>query len=431
MINKFALPHYTRGRGLHVNVDPERGKPYPHFIGVDFDQLQLFGDAVFDFIYTDDNDLSGSFSQLEESARVIKTGGHLISASAIYQKLDPPYCLKTVDIEHKPSKKTAAVVRYGGFGDMLQTSSILPGLKRQGFHITMFTHTKAKDIVVNDPHIDDYFLVDKEQVPNEWLGDFWDYHRPRFDRFINLSESVEGSLLALEYRINYHWPKEARHKFMNHNYVQMSHWIAGVPFTKPETRFYPDDEEVKWAEDLKAQLQADPLIMWVVSGSSVHKVWPYMDNAIARILVTYPNAKVILAGDPDISAMGEIGWENEPRVICTCKDWEIRQSLTMAEYCDLVIGPETGVLNSVSMRDIQKIMFMSHSSPMNNGHDWKNTTLLTPEDCGCYPCHQLHYRFDTCSRDEETGTAECQAKIDLEPFWRALIRRLKGFRKAA
>ena len=40
--------------------------------------------------------------------------------------------------EPRPEKK-AAVVRYGAIGDMVQVSSIFPGLKDQGYHLTVYT----------------------------------------------------------------------------------------------------------------------------------------------------------------------------------------------------------------------------------------------------------------------------------------------------
>ena len=35
-------------------------------------------------------------------------------------------------------EKTAAVIRYGAFGDMAQTSSLFPALKEQGYHVTLY-----------------------------------------------------------------------------------------------------------------------------------------------------------------------------------------------------------------------------------------------------------------------------------------------------
>ena len=91
----------------------------------------------------------------------------------------------------KPAR-TCAIVRYGGFGDMLQASSIIPGLKDQGYHVTVFTTPRGFDIVKNDPNIDRFHLQDQDQVPNEELTAFWEVHTKKYDKFIQLSENGRG-----------------------------------------------------------------------------------------------------------------------------------------------------------------------------------------------------------------------------------------------
>ena len=43
--------------------------------------------------------------------------------------------------------KTAAVVRYGAYGDLLQCSTVLAGLKKQGYHVTLFCSPPGSDIM--------------------------------------------------------------------------------------------------------------------------------------------------------------------------------------------------------------------------------------------------------------------------------------------
>ena len=299
---------------------------------------------------------------------------------------------------------------------MIQMSSILPLLKKQGYYIIINTTPKGYKIVKEDPHIDEFLLQDTDQVPNEELGEYWDYLSKKYDKFINLSESVEATWLAMPGRMPYYWPSEVKDKYLNVNYMEFLHDLAGVPH-EYGGGFYPAEDEIKWAEDLKNRW--GKTIMWVLSGSSVHKTWPYMDHAIARILLEYPEYKIVLVGD-ELSKMLEAGWEKEKRVIKTCGKWDIRQALTFAQYCQIVIGPETGILNSVAFEpNIGKIIFLSHSSYINLTKHWYRTIALTPDGCDCYPCHQMHYGFSTCKRDAETGVADCQAKISLEKFWKA------------
>ena len=85
------------------------------------------------------------------------------------------------------------------------------------------------------------------------------------------------------------------------------------------------------------------------------KAWPWMDNLIARILLK-TDLKIVTTGG-EIERILEQGWDKESRVINRAGKWTVRQVLAFAEHCEMVIGPETGVLNAVSMLPMPKIVF--------------------------------------------------------------------------
>lgn len=449
----FAVP-YTRGAGAQVGW----GQPldYPHFIE--------FTDTLRElpFVYANwQGPLPDLDTHLSTWWQAIAVGGYLVlrvtlppeaicailepmggwdllendhdnqSVCMVFQKLAGAEqrlpCVQTV----RPLKR-ACVVRYGGFGDMLQVASILPQLKRQGFEVTVMTTPKGQDILRHDPHVDRWFIQDDDQVPNPELGAYWDFWRPRFDRWINLTMSMEGSLLVVPSDFRSHWPKEAIHAFCDHNYMEVTAKIAAVPFVAGSQKFYPSAAEVAWAVDELAPLDGKQVILWTLSGSSVHKVSPYTDNVIARVLSTYPDAHFILVGD-GLCQMLEIGWENESRVWRRSGQYSIRQTLTLAQEVDLVIGPETGVMLSVGMEPVHKVLMLSHSTKENLSKHWVNTTNLIPRS-PCYPCHKLHYGWGTCPTvqvDAQTKACACAADLDTDRIYKAVRDHLNALRQAA
>lgn len=323
---------------------------------------------------------------------------------------------------NKKPKKTACVVRYGGFGDQLQAANILPQLQREGYHVTFMTTPKGQDILREDPHIDSWFIQDDNQVPNHELPEFWKSQAKRFDRFINLSESVEGTLLALPGRANHAWPDSVRRKELGRNYLEWTAELAEVPYAS-ESRFYPSDPESAWAGGYLAEWKRDETpnalakppehftILWVLSGSSQHKFYPHMDAAITRILRDIPSARIIFSGDA-LCELLEFGWENEKRIKCESGHLSIRETLSLAQRVDLVIGPETGVLNGVAFENNAKVVLLSHSSEENLTKHWVNATAIMPFKTPCYPCHRLHYTREFCPEDMQTGASVCAASID-------------------
>lgn len=316
-------------------------------------------------------------------------------------------------------EKSVGVVRYGAFGDLIQTSAILAGFKSQGYHVTLYTSDPGFQAVKHDPNIDRVLLQGKDQVRNEELIEFWDNEAKKYDKWVNLSESVEGNWLAMPGRSNHRWPQHLRHKHLNVNYLQFMNELAGLPLKPENQRFHPTDAERVWAKQQRAKMHG-PVIVWSMAGSAVHKTWPYLDQVIARLMLASRNIQVVLVGGPEC-VMLESGWENEIRVHRRSGIWTIRESLAFLEFADLIIGPETGVLNAAAMLPIPKIITLSHSSLENLTRDWINTVSLQPASTDCYPCHQLHYGFEHCRKDETTGVAACQADISPDQLYESVL----------
>ena len=339
----------------------------------------------------------------------------------------------------KPAK-TACISRFGGFGDMLQMANLLPELKRQGYHVTINTTPQGQSIIQHDPHVDDWLIVDPDQVPNHELPEFWAALGRRFTKFIQLSESIEGTLLAIPGRANHAWPHAVRTVELNRNYLEWTAQLAELPYLS-EARFYPTDDEVGQANDLlRAQVQhrtllkhggptligvaSEPVfsIVWALAGSSMHKFMPHQDAVIARVMLEMPEAVVLFTGDQACQLL-ERGWESEARVVGLSGKQGIRDTLALAQLADCVVGPETGVLNAVAFEpDVAKVVFLSHSSHENLTKHWLNTQALAPVGQHCYPCHQLHHGSRFCDEDAATGAAMCQVRITPDRIYDAIAR---------
>lgn len=347
------------------------------------------------------------------------------------------YVFERLDREQKCShltavrpEKTVGVVRYGAFGDLMQASSVFSGLKKQGYHVTLFSSPPGSDVVAHDPNIDVHLLQDKDQVPNAALGDYWAYWARKFDKWVNLSESIEGSFLALPGRTQHAWPPAVRHKHMNFNYLQHQHELAGVP-DEIQMRFYATEEEREWARQERLRMGRQ-VLLWQLAGSSrMHKTYPYLDEIVARLMISYPEVDVVLTGGPECVEL-EAGWEKEPRVHCTSGKWSIRQTLAFLEECDVIVGAETGVLNAAACLPVPKIVFLSHSTRNNLTRDWTNTVSLCASHVECPgrgkneapACHMLHFNWDHCRKGEKKGVAVCMEEIHPATCWEAIQQAL-------
>ena len=335
------------------------------------------------------------------------------------------------DLGGKRPEKSVCVVRYGGYGDLIHASSVFPYFKEKGYYVTVNTTPRGVDVIRHDPNIDEIFLQETGQVANDDLGPYWKKLGSNFSKLVQFSESVERSLLAVPHDKEYDLDQKERHRIMNVDYFKRMHEIAGADLP-PRLCFYPTRLEKKWARRERQKMGlGNFVILWVLSGSSVHKVYTHTDSVVAELMISNPDARVVFVGE-QLCQLLEDPWHKEKRVYGRSGKWSIRQTLSFAYESDVIIGPETGVLNAFAFnKDIPKIMMLSHSSPVNIGGSWENTEVLTPYDCECYPCHKMHYGWKTCNRvkDERNGMlidgAKCQVNITKDRVYDAIVSAMK------
>jgi len=328
------------------------------------------------------------------------------------------------DFGGKRANKTVCIVRYGAFGDIIQASSLFPMFKKEGYRVCVNVSEAGEKLLKCNPHVDELIIQKSGQICNTRLDDYWAVMSQCFDKFVQLSESIERTLLLSPERIveskgekyrvaaseGYHLSKEEIHERCNVNYIEHTHKLAGVPF-EHNTVYYPSSSEKEWAKNARRKIKTKHVVMVTLSGSSVHKVWPWTDAMMASILKLRKDVSFVTVGD-QVCQILEVGWEKEPRVITRSGLWSIGKTLAFIDHCSAVVGPETGVLNAASTKPMHKTVLLSHSSEENLTKHWVNTTAITPADCPCYPCHKMHFGFSTCNRDETTGGALCAANID-------------------
>jgi ADP-heptose:LPS heptosyltransferase len=200
-------------------------------------------------------------------------------------------------------------------------------------------------------------------------------------------------------------------------------------------KFYPLQAEIALAEATKRAMQG-PVIFWSIHGSSCHKVYPWT-QVVVRWLAD-KKVHVILSGDKQQGVELQIGMMQALEnggcdmafVHPMAGKMDIREALTLASVADVVVGPETGVLNSVCMDDVKKVIMLSHSSHENLTKHWLNTLVLEPDNmrCPCFPCNRLHYGWEHCVQNAETKAAQCASSVAPEAVFGAIMTQL-GFLK--
>lgn len=328
-------------------------------------------------------------------------------------------------------KPWAALCRFGGVGDNLIASSVLPLLART-HSVEVFTQSPQGVLFENNPHIAKLTVYPEGHIPYEGAEQWQGWFRKMaagYDRFYHLSHSIETSVALVPGQTHYNWSPEARRWWCDKSYLQVAHEICGVPHTY-EPRFFPTDQETEVADGLKRDKMGTPLIGWSLSGSRLDKVYPYSAMAIARLLREIEGCHVMMVGaSPRESHMvvairehvqRENGSQDRLHAAVQLPDenkWPLRKSLAQIQTCDVMIGPDTGTMWAVASRPMPKIMLLSHASPRNITFGWVNTTTLHADRSRvqCWPCHRLIGNYDEdCTTSPDKAGAACIADIAVE-----------------
>jgi FkbM family methyltransferase len=337
----------------------------------------------------------------------------ILDPAAQWVEATKPRCLERC--APVAGQKTAAVLVSYAYGDAILASSVLPGLREQGYHVTVYCDGAGEEILRGDPNVDRMLWQPRQENTLGDIADWFVSDRAKYDRAVNLMEVLARNSIAWGPDVRFVWPDAARRAIFSWNYDELAHLVADVPHV-PAQRFYPSAEEIAWARSMRV-FSKRPVAVLSGAGSTAPKFWPYLEElAVALIEAGF---EVWILGD----LRGQTFAEREHlHAIGTA--WPIRQAMTWAQGADLVIGQETGLLNAVALEQMAKIVLLSHSTPTNLTKHWTNTAALHGRPA-CWPCHRLHSTFEYCHRDESTGAALCQAEISVDDVFEAIPLQLK------
>ena len=327
----------------------------------------------------------------------------------------------------KVTNRECLIIRYGALGDALWVTPALRELKKEGWHIVYNCTPYSAQVLQLNPYIDEWLLQGKDVIPNQDLPEYWADFEGQFEKVINFSGSVEGSLLKMEGSDEFDWPHNRRHKECNVNYMDKTMAVAGFPHQRyrgrlPELHFSEIEEMA--ARQFRENNKDRFIVVWSLSGSSIHKAYPWAPYVAGEIAKNHEKDALIVTVGGDECRM--IEWRN-PVTMPKAGALTIRQSMLLTKYADLVIGPETGVLNAASCFETPKIIFLSHSSEENLTKYWKNCTALHPESCKCHPCHRLIFT-DPCPKGKDKVAARCAENIRPETVYKAFLTEFKKWK---
>jgi hypothetical protein len=452
---RYRTAGYFNGRGIIFGADGEifphnatapkvfalytDPQPHPRVDVCDID-MEVCKDGAFDYVFVGRRflEIPSRLPEeiLQEAAKKLKVGGHLVvlfplnSTNTVFKVEDPTNITRTIgsfggwqakDFYEreghwlqiykkltgprgvKPAKprgaRRACIVRYGAMGDMIMLTPLIHALADDGYEVTLNITNYSSAVVNHNPYISNIIYQERNAIPNQDLGEYWNTWKPEYDRYVNLSESIEGTLLKVEGRRSYFTRQQWRHETCNRNYYDYTMQLGGYPDRIGcRGEIYLSRDEERTAKKFRERFRDKFFILWALNGSSHHKVYGLFKPVVSDWLEAHPDSVVATVGDARAKE-----WEFEhPRLVKLCCEWKsIRPSLALAKAADVVVGPESVMTNAAGAFGTPVVTLLSHSSHENLCKYFLNDYCLTPnvEIAPCYGssgCHQLHYSLESC-----------------------------------
>lgn len=288
-----------------------------------------------------------------------------------------------------PHKRRCLIVRHAALGDTIVASACLPYLQEDGYLVDFMTNERGQEILRHNPRINKLVHFEDNMVPIEHLGAYYDAVSDDYDMTVILTQSIEAAYLHVFPSEGYYWTMRKRRKACDVNYYEETIRVAGYePNGNATGELYFSKDDILFSRGIRHKYKDNFLIIWALAGSALHKSYLYFEPVARMLLHAIPEAVIIAAGQ-----MQEVSLTfRHPRLIPMAlfyPNQSFMSACALTKVADLVLGPETGLLNAAGCFDTPKMVFLTHSSKTNLTKTWTNDYSIQSMT-ECSPCHLLH-----------------------------------------
>lgn len=311
--------------------------------------------------------------------------------------------------------KRVLVWRGGtGIGDALMMTPAIRLLAEQGHEVYVVSRGPVKDIFENNPHVAGFADAPEDFASQEDYDAWQEECFKNYERIVPLAWTVEKAYL---HRTDGYFGdipslEERRRAAAGHNYYDRN-LVAAKLLPRPVLpELYPTEIEQESLRRLAVEKEqlGYKVVLWNTMGSTMNKFLSPVGFWIKALCEQVKDVRHYLLNAYPV-AIPSIPQDN-PNIIEASGVWNLRMSMLMTSIADLVIGPESAMVNAAGCFATPKIILYSHSSPDNLGRYYLNHFPIVPK-CECHPCYLIpinfralwHHKARALSRQFETECA--------------------------
>jgi ADP-heptose:LPS heptosyltransferase len=285
-------------------------------------------------------------------------------------------------------------------------------LAEEGHEVHVCTRGQTDKVFANNPYVKGV-EVSPDDFEDQASCDAWTEEcYSRYDKIIPLAWTVEKAYLHRTDALFGKIPtlKQRRKIALGKNYYDRNLSASGFKPRPVLPEIYASEVEQESLHRLVREKHdiGFKIVLWNLMGSTQNKVLSPGGHWINEVSELYPNARHFIIGNIKI-AIPCINPKNK-MIFDQSGAWDLRTVMLMTSIADLVVGPESMLVNAAACFETPKIIIYSHSSPDNLGRYYSNHYPVLPK-CDCHPCYLIPINF---RRQWEVKTRELCRKQEAE-----------------
>ncbi len=311
----------------------------------------------------------------------------------------------------KEKIKKILVIKFGGIGDVLLSTPVLPNLKSffPDAEIYFLTHTNCRDIFIDNPFITRYFTYNFGEPDSKRL--LKSMRKQNFDMVIDLFGNPRSASVTFfskaKYRIGYNYRnrKYAYNKVVEgrphsiHNVEYNLDAIKGIdiPIVSDKLEFFINDSNKSFAEDFVKRngINEKDILGILISGGWKTKKYKDKDfSELIKIIREKYNVNFLLIWGIDAERKEcETIKNNTGDYVYISPETDLKYSSALMRKCKVIIGNDSGLLHLAVASGVPVLGIYGPTNPVSQGPYGEKNIVVRNENLECLNCNLLECKI--------------------------------------
>jgi ADP-heptose:LPS heptosyltransferase len=303
------------------------------------------------------------------------------------------------------------VIKFGGIGDVLLSTPVLPNLKKYfpESEIHFLTHSSCREIFIDNPYIKRYYSYNFGEPDSKRL--LKSMRDKKFDLVFDLYGNPRTASICFFSKAKYRVGFNFRNRKYAYNIIaeaknNKEHNVEfnldalreiGIPIESKELTFYINNSHRKFADDFITQNEIDKKDIFgiIISGGWETKKYKSKDySELIKIINEKFDVNILLIwGMESEKKECEKIKENTGNYVFISPQTNLKYSSALMRKCKLIIGNDSGLLHLSVASFVPVLGIYGPTNPVSQGPFGEKNLYVRHEKLDCLNCNLLECKI--------------------------------------